>query len=161
MKAIPSEKARLSNSAHRWKIRGGTRGMSALLDGRASCSPCGIHSFHVRCTRGIPITINPWRNRFIVKKIAMAILLALMLAPAASFAQVMIRVGPPPPVYERRGPPPGEGYVWQDGYHRYDGGQYVWTPGHYERPPHPGARWVAHRWEHRHGGYVMVEGHWR
>jgi hypothetical protein len=73
-----------------------------------------------------------------VKKIAMALLLALMLAPAASFAQMMIRVGPPPPVYERRGPPPGEGYVWQDGYRRYDGGQYVWTPGHYERPPHRG-----------------------
>jgi len=28
-------------------------------------------------------------------------------------------------------------------------------------PPRPHARWVAHRWVHRHGGYVMVEGHWR
>jgi hypothetical protein len=97
----------------------------------------------------------------LVKKIALALLLAFTLIPAASFAQVVIRVGPPPPVYERRGPPPGEGYVWQNGYHRYDGDHYVWTPGHYEQPPHRGQRWVAHRWEHRHGQYVLVEGHWR
>lgn len=91
----------------------------------------------------------------------MALLLAFTLMPAASFAQVMIRIGPPPPVYERRGPPPGEGYIWQDGYHRYEGGQYVWTPGRYQQPPRRGQHWVAHHWVHRHGEYVMVEGHWR
>ena len=96
-----------------------------------------------------------------MKKIALALLLAFTLIPAASFAQVVIRIGPPPPVYERRGPPPGEGYVWQAGYHRYDGGHYVWTPGHYEQPPHRGQRWVAHHWVHRHGQYVLVEGYWR
>ena len=96
-----------------------------------------------------------------MKKIAMAVLLALTLLPAASFAQVMIRVGPPAPVYERPGPPPEAGMVWQSGYHRYEGDHYVWTAGHYERPPHEHARWVAHRWVHRNGQYVLVEGHWR
>src|SRR5208282_3205833 len=92
----------------------------------------------------------------LVKRIALALLLAFTLIPAASFAQVVIRVGPPPPVYERRGPPPGEGYVWQPGYHRYDGDHYVWTPGRYDQPPHR-----AHRWVHRHGQYVLIEGHWQ
>ena len=96
-----------------------------------------------------------------MKKIALALLLALTLLPAAALAQVVIRIGPPAPIHERQGPPPERGFVWIAGYHRYQGGQYVWTPGHWARPPYPGAHWVAHRWEHRHGGYVLVEGHWR
>ena len=96
-----------------------------------------------------------------VKKIALALLLAFILAPAAAFAQVSIRVGPPPPVYERRGPPPERGYVWINGYHRYEGGRYVWTAGRWDRPPHEHQRWVAHRWRHRHGQWEMEEGHWR
>ena len=95
------------------------------------------------------------------KKAALALLFAIALAPAASFAQVSIRVGPPPPVYERRGQPPERGYVWIDGHHRYEGDHYTWEPGRWERPPHPGGHWVAHRWVHRHGEWVMVEGHWR
>ena len=96
-----------------------------------------------------------------MKKVAMAILLALVLAPAASFAQVRILIGPPDRVVEVRGNPPDRGYVWVDGYHRYEGGRYVWTAGHWDRPPHPGGHWVAHRWVHRHGEWVLVEGHWR
>ena len=96
-----------------------------------------------------------------VKKIALALLFALTLCPAASFAQIVVRVGPPAPIVERRGPPPERGFVWIDGYHRWDGNRYVWTPGRWERPPHEHAVWVAHRWEHRHGGWVLKEGHWR
>ncbi|MDR3750277.1 MAG: YXWGXW repeat-containing protein [Terracidiphilus sp.] len=96
-----------------------------------------------------------------MKKIALAVLFALTLLPAVALAQVSIRIGPPPVVVERPGPPPERGFVWINGYQRWDGGRYVWVPGHYERPPHPGAHWVAHRYVHRHGGYVFVEGHWR
>jgi hypothetical protein len=69
--------------------------------------------------------------------------------------------GPPPQVFEHHGPPPQDGYVWVDGYQRWDGGHYVWTPGRWDRPPHPHAHWVAHQWVHKHGAWVMVEGHWR
>jgi len=96
-----------------------------------------------------------------MKKTALAVLLALTLLPAATFAQVVIRMGPPPPVVERRGPPPNRGYVWVDGYQRYDGGRYVWVHGYWAHPPRPGARWVPHHWVHRRGGWVMIEGHWR
>ena len=96
-----------------------------------------------------------------MKKIALVLLLAFTFLPAASYAQVVIRVGPPPVVVEHPGPPPERGYVWIAGYHRWDGERYVWTPGHYERPPHRGAHWVAHRYVRRNGGWVFVEGHWR
>jgi hypothetical protein len=95
------------------------------------------------------------------KKIALTLLLALCMAPAASMAQVVVRIGPPAPIVERRPPPPARGFVWIDGYHRWDGAHYVWVGGRWDRPPHPGAHWVAHRWVHRHGGWVMIEGHWR
>jgi hypothetical protein len=102
-------------------------------------------------------------DRIPVKKTILAVLLALSLAPAVSMAQVgiTVRVGPPAPIVEHYGPPPHPGYVWIAGYHRWDGNRYVWVHGYYAQPPHPGAVWVPHRWEHRHGGYVLVEGHWR
>lgn len=96
-----------------------------------------------------------------MKKFALAALLVFAALPAASKAQVYVRVGPPPVVVERHGPPPQRGFVWVPGYQRWDGGRYVWVPGRYERPPHPRAVWVPHRWVHRHGGWVLVEGHWR
>lgn len=97
----------------------------------------------------------------IVKKIALAALLAFVLLPAASNAQVYVRIGPPAPIVEHYGPPPHPGYVWVAGYHRWDGARYVWVPGYYAAPPRPHAVWVAHHWVHRHGGWVLVEGHWR
>jgi hypothetical protein len=96
-----------------------------------------------------------------VKKIVLALLLAFTLFPAVSFAQVVIRIGPPPPIVERRGPPPERGFVWIDGYQRWEGGRYIWFPGRWERPPYPGARWIAHHWVHRHGQWLLIEGHWR
>jgi hypothetical protein len=112
----------------------------------AQCTPRNAHFRSIRNLRAIhrdPTPNQPTlEDSILVKKIAMALLLAFTLIPAASFAQIVVRIGPPPPVYERRGPPPGEGYVWQPGYHRYDTDHYVWTPGHYERPPHRGQRWV-------------------
>jgi hypothetical protein len=96
-----------------------------------------------------------------VKKFLPALLLAATLLPAASFAQVVVRVGPPAPIVETRGPAPGAEYVWVDGYHRWDGARYVWVPGRWDRPPHRHAHWVAHHWVHRNGGWVLVEGHWR
>jgi len=96
-----------------------------------------------------------------VKKFLPTLLLAAALMPVASFAQVVVRVGPPAPIVETRGPRPGAEFVWVSGYHRWDGAHYVWVPGRWDRPPHPHAVWVPHRWEHRHGGYVLVEGHWK
>ena len=85
-------------------------------------------SFTSRNAGSIPVTLNTLENSFAMKKIALALLLAFTMLPAASFAQVVVRIGPPPPIYEYRGAPPDRGYVWISVYHRYEGDHYVWTP---------------------------------
>jgi len=93
--------------------------------------------------------------------IANAVLVATLGLAAAYGEEIIVKVRPPKAVVETRGVAPGSGYVWIGGYHRWEGNAYVWTPGRWDRPPRPHAVWVAHRWEHRHGGYVLVEGHWK
>jgi WXXGXW repeat (2 copies) len=84
------------------------------------------------------------------------------LLTAGAFAQeVVVRVAPPRPIVETRVVAPSHDHVWIAGYHRWDGNAYVWVPGRWELPPRPHAHWVAHKWVHRHGGYVLVEGHWK
>jgi len=81
---------------------------------------------------------------------------------------------PPPPVgvaYVRRAPPavrvevrgvaPGPGHIWVAGYYRWDSGDYVWVPGHWEARPRARARWVEGHWRHTRHGWYWVEGHWR
>jgi hypothetical protein len=96
-----------------------------------------------------------------LKKIVLAALLGLTLLPAASNAQVIIKIGPPVAIVEHPGPVPHPGWIWTPGYHRWDGARYVWVPGRYQHPPRPGAVWVPHTYVQRGGGYVFVEGHWR
>jgi hypothetical protein len=79
----------------------------------------------------------------------------------AQAAEVVVRIGPPRAVVEHRPVRPSHEHVWVGGYHRWDGNAYVWTPGRWEAPPRPHAVWVAPRWEHRHDGYVFIEGRWR
>ncbi len=96
-----------------------------------------------------------------LRKGLLAGVFAAFLSVSVFAADVVIRVAPPRPLVERRIPAPGPGYVWTQGYHRWDGRAYVWVPGAWVQAPRPHARWVAHRWVRRNGGWVMVEGHWR
>ena len=77
-------------------------------------------------------------------------------------AQVYVRIGPPAPHHEVVPPAPHEhpGWVWQQGYHRWDGHQYVWIPGTYASPPYEHAHWVPGHWRDTPRGYVWVDGHW-
>jgi len=74
---------------------------------------------------------------------------------------VVVRIAPPRAVIEHRDTRPSRSHVWVSGYHRYENNAYIWTPGSWQAPPRPHARWVAHRWTHRKGGWVFHEGHWR
>lgn len=86
----------------------------------------------------------------------------LIAGSLAADAQVYVHIGPPPPpVHEVVPVAPHRGWVWQPGYHRWDGARYVWVPGTYAEPPHPYARWVPGHWRNTPRGYVWVEGHWR
>ena len=98
-----------------------------------------------------------------MKKQLVATACAIFLSAGIAGAQIHIRIGPPPPRHEVVPPPPREhrDWVWQPGYHRWDGHAYVWVPGSYAAPPHPHARWVPGHYAHRRGEYVWIEGHWR
>ncbi len=96
------------------------------------------------------------------KQMLAAICASLLAVSVAAGAQIVVHIGPPPPrPVERIPPPPHRGWVWQPGFHRWDGARYVWVPGTYAAPPYENARWVPGHWAHRGGGYVWVEGHWR
>jgi hypothetical protein len=58
-------------------------------------------------------------------------------------------------------PKPSSDYVWIPGYWAWRLGQQQWIAGHWETPPHPGAKWVAPRWDHQGDGYVFVQGYWQ
>ena len=72
---------------------------------------------------------------------------------------VYVEEAPPPP-------PPRQtvevraGYLWIDGYQRWDGHRYQWQDGHYERE-RAGSVWYPGRWERRNRGHVWIQGEWR
>jgi hypothetical protein len=77
-------------------------------------------------------------------------LLALMLLAGGSvFAQISIRIGPPPAPRVVRVQParPGADYIWVDGYYYPEGRRYRWHDGYWTRPPYEGARWIGPRYE--------------
>ena len=88
--------------------------------------------------------------------------LTLTSSAAQAGARVYVRVGPPAPIAEIRVVAPSPRHVWIAGYHRWDGGAYVWTPGRWELPPAHHTGWVAGHWVH-HGsnGWYWNEGRWR
>jgi WXXGXW repeat (2 copies) len=101
-------------------------------------------------------------SRNIVRKLLLSALFAVAVGTSVTqAAEVVVQVAPPRVIVEHRGVRPSREHVWIGGYHRWDGNAYAWQQGRWEAPPRPHAVWVAPRWQHRHDGYVMVEGHWR
>jgi hypothetical protein len=95
------------------------------------------------------------------KKTWIGLVFAGLLSASGLYADVVVRIAPPRPVVERHDRAPGRGYIWINGYQRWDGRRYVWAPGRWELPPRPHAHWQPHRWHKRHGEYVFEEGRWR
>ena len=96
-----------------------------------------------------------------IRKAFLAALIGCALTVGASAAEVIVRVGPPRAIVERRPPPPARAYIWTPGYYRWDGGRHVWVGGAWVMPPRPRAHWVPAHWARRPGGWVFVEGYWR
>jgi len=91
-----------------------------------------------------------------------AFLLAALTAQMA-LAQAVVRMQPPPPPpnQEMVGRAPHPGFVWTQGYQRWDGRRYMWVPGRWVRPPRAGAVWVQPRWIQRGNEWVFRPGRWR
>ncbi len=92
------------------------------------------------------------------------VVLLMVVASAASFAQIgiSIRVGPPPlPVYEQ---PlcPGDGYIWTPGYwaYDYDVSDYYWVPGTWVEAPQVGYLWTPGYWGWGGDRFLFHEGYW-
>jgi len=94
------------------------------------------------------------------KLIYSGLVVAMLLCsePAFSAVSIGIRIGPPPPPRIVRVLPgrPGPAYVWVNGYWEPHGRKYRWHNGYWARPPYPGARWIAPRYERQ----VYFEGYW-
>jgi hypothetical protein len=88
-----------------------------------------------------------------VKVTACAVALLLTsgsVVAAQTSVSIGIQIGPPPPprvVYVAPPPPPQPEYIWVEGYWYPVDHRYVWHEGYWTRPPYPGARWVAARYE--------------
>jgi hypothetical protein len=75
-------------------------------------------------------------------------------------SEVVVTEAPPPPIVETVTVSPGPEFIWIGGAWVWRG-HWAWQRGHWGRPPHPGAVWVAHRYEYRNGVHVFIRGGWR
>ena len=96
-----------------------------------------------------------------MRKFFMSAFVVAALGIGAAQAQVVVKVAPPRARSEHRGPRPSRDHVWVGGFQKWNGNSYVWEPGRWEAPPRAHAVWVAPKWQHRHDGWVLIEGHWR
>ena len=96
-----------------------------------------------------------------MKRIYLAVILAVGSITGCSAGVYYAPVAPPPPRVERYGVAPGAGYVWASGYWGWRGGAYAWVPGRWDRPPRARAVWAPGYWEHRGGRYRFHDGRWR
>jgi hypothetical protein len=87
----------------------------------------------------------------------------LLMGGRIGTAQTVIRIAPPPPPVRVGvvGVALGPGYVWVDGYQRWNGTGYVWVAGRWVRPPRTGAVWVQPRYVHGRSTWVFHKGYWR
>ncbi len=68
---------------------------------------------------------------------------------------------PPRARAERRPRASQRGQVWVAGWWAWDGAQYRWSPGQWQDPPTPRARWTAPQWRRQGQNWVVRPGRWR
>jgi len=81
-------------------------------------------------------------------------------APGPVGAEVEVGGPPPAPIVETVTVAPDPAFIWVGGYWAWNG-RWVWSPGHWDRPPYRGARWYGPRYVYRGGHHVWVRGGWR
>ncbi|MBN3745921.1 BcpO-related WXXGXW repeat protein [Burkholderia sp. Se-20373] len=68
---------------------------------------------------------------------------------------------PPAARHDRRPPPPRpHGYIWTDGYWRWQRGRYIWVSGRWVAR-RPGRRWAPGYWRRQGRVWIYVDGTWR
>ena len=99
--------------------------------------------------------------RILSRFLSLAVLTGMLIVPISEArTRIYLQIGPPPIVVEQRPVLVRPGYVWQSGYHRWDGRRYVWASGVWARAPYRRAVWVPGRWVQERRGYYWIDGHW-
>jgi hypothetical protein len=95
------------------------------------------------------------------KTLLKSMLVAAMALGASGYAsaQVYVNIRPVAPVVVQP-PRPSPAHVWVGEEWREEGHGYKYAGGHWEAPPHPGARWVPGHWARDRRGEVWIRGHW-
>ena len=95
------------------------------------------------------------------QSVTLGVVAAALATPAWSQISVYIGVAPPPIRIEAPPPPPPEPtLIWIGGFWAPQGEHYRWIPGHYARPPYPGAYWAGPHYVHEARGWHYREGSW-
>ena len=68
---------------------------------------------------------------------ALGVMLTASAACAAPRGRMYVTAVPPAPIVEYSRPAPGPAFVWTDGYYRWTGRNYAWTPGRWVARPRP------------------------
>jgi hypothetical protein len=90
---------------------------------------------------------------------------ACTVEPAKIVVTETVVSRPPPPVRVEQIPPPPTSHpelvVWQPGHWHWNGHDYEWYPGRYEKRPSTTAVWVPPEWVPRgNNEWVFKPGHW-
>ncbi len=81
--------------------------------------------------------------------------------PGAPRLEVRIaQEAPPRPRHEHRSTRPDRDSVWVAGYWDWQGSQWGWLPGRWDRPEDRSSRWVTPRYQREQGAYRYEPGHW-
>ncbi len=75
-------------------------------------------------------------------------------------SDVVVKLPPPAHRVEIPGPPPAANQEWNAGSWTFEGGQFVWTPGHWETPP-PGRVWERGHFRQIGNEWHLIPGYWR
>lgn len=83
--------------------------------------------------------------------------------PVPPHPRLEIHIGhtrPPRLRFERRGPRPDRFSIWIRGFWDWQGDQWIWVPGHWDRPRDRHVRWIVPRYHREYGGWRYEPGHW-
>jgi len=67
---------------------------------------------------------------------------------------------PPSLRREQRPSRPGREFTWVQGFWHWQGNDWAWIPGRWDRPNDRGSRWVQARYAREGGGWRYEPGHW-
>jgi hypothetical protein len=110
--------------------------------------------------RLLPLVHIAARRAALAAALALTVGVLMGMQPMAAQAAIGIDIDVVPPAPRVIvAPPPRAGFVWAQGYWRWNGHAHVWHDGYWVRERR-GYHWVADGWESRNGHYHYNRGHW-